>query len=75
MPKNPILWRGLDGVSRQADTEWKLLERIAQIAEPQSRGTVALYSERVICESCPGVISDFRSRYPGIQLNVYSGGK
>ncbi|MET1256371.1 deaminase domain-containing protein [Aliikangiella maris] len=62
------------GYLRHADTEFKLLEDIAARLgnNTQASGRVNLFTERLACQSCGDVILDFRSRYPNVQLNVFS---
>ncbi|WP_407923291.1 deaminase domain-containing protein [Cupriavidus agavae] len=31
-----------------------------------------MFSEKAVCPSCTGVIMQFRSRYPNIQLNIFT---
>jgi hypothetical protein len=63
------------GYLRHADTEFKLLDDIASRlgpSNPQARGTVNLFTERLTCQSCGDVVLDFRNRYPNVQLNVFT---
>ncbi|MCV4289115.1 DUF637 domain-containing protein [Pseudomonas capsici] len=59
---------------RDSDTEFKILETIAQkIGENyNASGRINLLSEKLVCPSCTGVIYQFRERYPNIQLNVFT---
>jgi len=33
-------------------------------------GSITLSTEKSVCESCSGVIAQFKDRYPGINVNV-----
>ncbi|GAB7530632.1 hypothetical protein PS3A_30430 [Pseudomonas sp. 3A(2025)] len=59
---------------RDMDTEFKILETIAQRLGNNSAvaGRINLMSEKMVCPSCSGVINQFRDRYPNIQLNVFT---
>ncbi|MGH2612298.1 MAG: deaminase domain-containing protein, partial [Rhabdochlamydiaceae bacterium] len=64
---------------RNADSEYKLLNWLAQRFNPAGvptsdvSGTVDLYTERPPCESCAGVIDQFRNMFRNIILNVADG--
>ncbi|MFE1957615.1 deaminase domain-containing protein [Streptomyces sp. NPDC059479] len=32
-----------------------------------------LYSERIVCDSCAGLIDQFKNTFPGIQINISTG--
>ncbi|BBH12474.1 hemagglutinin repeat-containing protein [Chromobacterium haemolyticum] len=59
---------------RDSDTEFKILENIAQKLGPSSNvsGTINLLSEKAVCPSCRSVVDQFRLRYPNIKLNVFT---
>jgi hypothetical protein len=62
--------------NRFSDTEFKLLNSIANKLGPASsgvRGTVNLYSELPVCASCSSIISQFREAFPNVVLNVTTG--
>ena len=63
-----------EGYLRDMDTEFKILETLAQRLGPSSQvsGRINLISEKVVCPSCSGIVSQFRERYPNIQLNVFT---
>lgn len=65
---------GPGGYLRDVDTEFKILENVAQRLGPNSNvpGRIDLYTEKLTCPSCSSVIMDFRIRYPNIQLNVFT---
>ncbi|WP_434672565.1 DUF637 domain-containing protein [Pseudomonas sp. R1-15] len=59
---------------RDADTEFKILETVAQRLgqNTSATGRINLLSEKAVCPSCTGVILQFRELYPNIQLNVFT---
>ena len=62
-----------DAFPRYNDTEAKILEDIAsQIKDPNTKGVISLYSELDCCQSCSNLILEFRSKYPNIELNIYT---
>ncbi|WP_371682542.1 deaminase domain-containing protein [Kitasatospora sp. MMS16-BH015] len=69
MPKNPIF----DPSGRESDSEWQVLENLAEGLTPRSSGTVNMYSEREVCPSCQSVIQQFQERFPGVTINVTTG--
>jgi filamentous hemagglutinin len=56
------------------DSEYKVLptvsERLSQ-DNSEARGRAYLYTERKPCESCDGVIQQFKEKYPNIDLDVF----
>jgi hypothetical protein len=58
---------------RTLDAERKILENLAVRFTPESRGIVKLFSERIPCVSCAGVIRQFREIFPHITLVVTYG--
>ena len=64
--------------NRQADTEYKLLNWLAENIEAhldgeQTGGRVALYSKYTVCQSCAEVIRQFQQMYPRISVTVIHG--
>jgi hypothetical protein len=59
--------------SRAFDSEVFLLEDLATRLNPRSTGTIHLYSERPVCESCEDVIGQFKAAFPGININISTG--
>ena len=59
---------------RDMDTEFKILEDIAQKLKGNSNasGVINLLSEKMVCPSCTGVVEQFRRSFPKIQLNVFT---
>jgi hypothetical protein len=64
-----------DGIPRQYDTEAKLLEFVATQKKPTDKFTVTILSEKHICESCQGVVGQFKNMYPNATVNIVSGKK
>jgi The BURPS668_1122 family of deaminases len=56
--------------SRDADSEWQLLEHIANGLPRGATGRIDLYTEREPCGDCQNVISQFEQAYPGVKVNV-----
>ena len=63
-----------EGYMRDMDTEFKILETVAQRLgdNKEAVGRIDLISEKAVCPSCTDVITQFRDRYPKIQLNVFT---
>jgi WXG100 family type VII secretion target len=66
---------------RTADTEYKILEKIADdywsddpAERAQVSGEIRLYSERIPCTSCQDIISQFEEAFPNIRIIVGWGG-
>ncbi len=74
-------WRDSGAQTRAYDSEVKILEQLGRDLPRDAQGTVSLYTERPPCASCggspafQGVIEQFQQRYPGVTVNVTSGGK
>ena len=64
-----------DGVPRQFDTEAKFLEFVASQKKPEDKFTVNILSEKHICESCQGVVDQFKQMFPKSTVNIVSGKK
>ncbi len=65
------------GFSRATDSEYKLLEKIADTYwsdDPSARarvtGEIRLYTERLPCDSCVKVIEQFEKLFPNIRIIV-----
>ncbi|WP_321388944.1 deaminase domain-containing protein [uncultured Enterococcus sp.] len=59
--------------NRFHDTEAKILEDIAsKITDSNISGTIDLYTELPACQSCSNIILEFRSKFPNIQLNIFT---
>uniref|UniRef100_UPI0035633D10 deaminase domain-containing protein n=1 Tax=Psychrobacter sp. TaxID=56811 RepID=UPI0035633D10 len=63
-------------INRSVDTENKILNNIAaQLGNnTNAKGTVNLFTEREPCLSCSMNISQFKQRYPNVQLNIIDSG-
>ena len=57
------------------DTEAKLFEVFAEIYESKKFSSVTMLSERGMCDSCKGVMSQFKEKYPNVTINVVSNKK
>ena len=62
-----------DGIPRQFDTEAKFLEFVASQKKPEDKFTVTILSEKHICESCQGVVEQFKQKFPEATVNIVSG--
>lgn len=62
-----------DGILRENDTEAKFLEFVATQKHPGDTFTVTILSEKHICESCQGVVKQFRAMFPNATVNIISG--
>lgn len=62
-----------DGIPRQYDTEVKFLEFVASQKKPEDKFTVTILSEKHICESCQGVVEQFKQKFPEATVNIVSG--
>lgn len=60
-------------IDRVTDSEAKILNNVAvQLGDNTAvTGTINLFTERPPCSSCSNVIDLFRSKYPGIAVNVF----
>ncbi|MGF1907870.1 hemagglutinin repeat-containing protein, partial [Vibrio kasasachensis] len=65
---------GKESFSRVYDGEFKILETTARVLgdNPNATGRIDLFTELKACTSCGGAIQQFRSKYPNIQLNVFT---
>jgi filamentous hemagglutinin len=56
------------------DSEYKVLSEIADTLEKfydiYVEGIIYLYTERQPCQSCEGVISQFKEKFPNINLGL-----
>ena len=68
-------------ITRKFDTERKMLSDLAAKIHPGARkynvyrnvrGNVTLFSDYKICPSCNGVIDQFQTMFPNIQINTIS---
>jgi hypothetical protein len=65
--------RQFDPGTRPYDSETHIFETLAQRLGPGARGTIDLYSERPVCDSCKGLIGQFKQAFPGIEVNIREG--
>ena len=54
------------------DTEAKLFEFFADHCEDKDIKTITMLSERGMCDSCKGVMEQFKQEHPNIEVNVIS---
>ena len=57
------------------DTEAKLFETFAEMYENKKFSSITMLSERGMCDSCKGVMSQFKEKYPNVTINVVSNKK
>lgn len=60
---------------RKVDSEAKLFEYAASVAKDGKEHTLNLLSERCMCESCRGVMQQFKENYPNVKVNAVSNAK
>jgi hypothetical protein len=73
-PTDPMFTTKPSGaMTRAYDSEVKILEDVAKDLNPNSQGTISLYTERSPCLSCQGVIQQFQERFPGVNVIVTHG--
>ena len=61
-----------EGYLRDSDSEYKLFNYIATQKQPSDTFTVNMLSERCMCESCMGVMEQFKKMYPNATVNMVS---
>ena len=61
-----------NGTLRNNDTEYKIIENYNKILNGDSmvKGSINIYSERIVCPSCDKVIKAFSRDYPNIKINI-----
>lgn len=85
MPDQRIFTTKVVGHDRQFDSEVKILENLRQIIDnycsaqglseedrKDIKGKVEITSKHNTCDSCKGVIEQFKERYPGVQVSAKS---
>lgn len=60
---------------RFGDSEAKLFEYAASVAGDGKEHTLNLLSERCMCESCRGVMQQFKENFPNVKVNAVSNAK
>ena len=58
---------------RRVDSEAKLFEYAADIADDGEHHTIRLLSERCMCDSCLGVMRQFQNQYSNVKVDAASG--
>ena len=61
--------------TREIDSEAKLFEYAADIAKDGKEHTINMLSEKCMCDSCLGVMKQFKDKYPNVTVNVVSNKK
>lgn len=67
--------RRMDGTIREGtynDTEAKLFEYFADLYEEKPFKKICMLSERGMCDSCKGVMHQFKDLHPDVEINVVS---
>lgn len=59
---------------RANDAEAFIFENLAKKLTPNSSGTIVLISERAACDSCRGVIKQFKKMFPNVNIIIRQGG-
>ena len=54
------------------DTEAKLFEYFADLYEQKPFRSITMLSERGMCDSCKGVMEQFKKQFPDVTVNVVS---
>lgn len=75
VPKSREFTTILDFSDRSHDAEVKILEALNRDLRTDASGVIRIYSERIVCKSCSGVIREFQKKYPRIEIIVTTGGK
>ncbi|MGQ5835188.1 DUF637 domain-containing protein [Serratia sp. IR-2025] len=59
-------------IPRNLDSEYKILDNLADKlgANITAKGKVTIFTERVACDSCLGVVEQFQKKYPGVKVEV-----
>ena len=57
------------------DSEAKLFEYAADIAKDGKEHTINMLSEKCMCDSCLGVMKQFKEKYPNVTVNMVSNKK
>lgn len=60
---------------RDIDSEAKLFEYAADIAKDGKKHTINMLSEKCMCDSCLGVMKQFKGKYPNVTVNAVSNRK
>ncbi|WP_458122145.1 deaminase domain-containing protein [Paenibacillus sp. Z6-24] len=62
-----------DGNPRTLDAEVKILEELASQLPTNVTGKVHLFSELPFCQSCSGVIKQFKEQFPNVEVIISHG--
>ncbi|KEY58177.1 RHS repeat-associated core domain-containing protein [Serratia sp. DD3] len=69
-PSNRLFTTTTVSHPRDFDSEAKILEHIGSEITTDSKGTINIFSELPICDSCQGVIRQFGDMFPGVKINI-----
>ena len=69
--KETFKWKTINH-PRNVDSEFKIFEFAAQIAKDGKLHKLELLSEKAMCESCRGVLKQFKERYPNVIVDAAS---
>ncbi|MFT9821037.1 deaminase domain-containing protein [Lysinibacillus sp. NPDC056185] len=64
--------KGGNNYLRDGDTEYKILNDLAERlgTNYEAKGTIKLFTEKVVCDSCDQIIKQFDEKYPNINIEV-----
>ncbi|WP_231266811.1 minor capsid protein [Clostridium botulinum] len=65
----------INGIPREYCTEAKFFEFINDNITIDYSGEITILSELDMCESCRGVLKQFKNKYPNVKVNIVSGKK
>jgi len=73
LPYERIVAANGENISRNADSEYKILDNIADILGEKfdAKGSVKIVTERSACDSCLSAAKAFRERYPNIDIKIF----
>lgn len=63
----------INDIPREYCTEAKFFEFLNDNINIKYRGEITLLSELDMCESCRGVLKQFKNKYPNVKINIISG--
>lgn len=62
-------------INTHLDTEAKLFEYFADLYEKKPFKSITMLSERGMCDSCKGVMKQFKEQFPDVEISVISNKK
>ena len=60
---------------RDMDSEAKLFEYAADIVNDGKKHVIRMLSEKCMCDSCRGIMEQFKEKYPNVEVNAVSNKK